>query len=90
MQKVIDDSGVTVAMILSAKEFEKVFGYGVDGYPKRILKWSINRDSRGAFRAQRRIAGKTHSLYLGKTLDGAEQKISQKEACTIDPEPGTS
>jgi len=43
-----------------------------------IAGWSV-QESRGYFRAFKRIAGKMKGVYLGKTLEDAEQKIRNKE-----------
>ena len=43
-----------------------------------IAGWSV-QESHGYFRAFKRIDGKMKGLYLGKSLEGAEQKIRGKE-----------
>ena len=43
-----------------------------------IAGWSI-QESGGYFRAFKKVAGKLQGVYLGKNLDGAEQKIMAKE-----------
>jgi hypothetical protein len=43
-----------------------------------IAGWSV-QESHGYFRAFKRIDGKMKGIYLGKTLEGAEQKIRGKE-----------
>ena len=43
-----------------------------------IAGWSV-QESHGYFRAFKRIDGKMKGIYLGKTLEGAEQKIRAKE-----------
>jgi hypothetical protein len=40
-----------------------------------INGWTIRQDMKGFYRAYRRFNGKLKSVYLGKTLDGAEQKL---------------
>lgn len=40
-----------------------------------IRGWSVRQDKKGFYRAYKRIQGKVTSLYLGKSLDGADQKI---------------
>jgi len=47
-----------------------------------IAGWSI-QESGGYFRGFKKVAGKMQAVYLGKTLDGAEQKINQKEGQII-------
>jgi hypothetical protein len=46
---------------------------------KNIAGWNVT-PYRGYFRAFKRIGGKLHSLYLGKTLDDAESKIKTKQS----------
>jgi hypothetical protein len=41
--------------------------------------WTIRKDKHGYFRAYRKIAGKTKSIYLGKSLVGAELKLTKRE-----------
>ena len=43
-----------------------------------IAGWSI-QESGGYFRGFKKVAGKMQAVYLGKSLDGAEQKIRTKE-----------
>jgi|GEM_PF-6786532 len=43
-----------------------------------VAGWSV-QESHGYFRAFKRIDGKMKGIYLGKTLEGAEQKIREKE-----------
>ena len=45
-----------------------------------ISGWSIQQDRHGYFRAFRKIGGKLKAIYLGKSLDGAEERIRAKEA----------
>lgn len=57
-----------------------------------IAGWSV-QESHGYFRAFKRIAGKMKGVYLGKTLEDAEQKIRGKEkklaaqGVLLDPRP---
>lgn len=44
-----------------------------------ISGWSIQK-SGGFYRGFRKISGRTHGVYLGRTLDDAELKIQRKEA----------
>jgi hypothetical protein len=44
-------------------------------HPGNIAGWTITLDNRGYYRAHRKLSGKLKSIYLGKTLDGAEQKL---------------
>ncbi|MCX5880574.1 MAG: hypothetical protein NTU74_01800, partial [Deltaproteobacteria bacterium] len=44
-----------------------------------IAGWNI-QESGGYFRAFRKMGGKMKAVYLGKNLDGAEQKIRNKES----------
>lgn len=41
----------------------------------RINGWTVRQDKYGYFRAYRKVDGKTRSIYLGKSLDRAEEKI---------------
>lgn len=50
----------------------------IDKQKMIIAGWSV-QESRGYFRAFRRIDGKMKGVYLGKTLEDAEQKIRSKE-----------
>jgi len=43
-----------------------------------IAGWNIIQ-YKNYFRAFKKVAGKLHGVYLGKSLDGAEQKIMNKE-----------
>ena len=43
-----------------------------------ISGWSI-QESKGYFRAFRKMGGKMYAVYLGKTIDNAEAKIGMKE-----------
>ena len=43
-----------------------------------ISGWSI-QESKGYFRAFRKMGGKMYAVYLGKTLENAEAKIGMKE-----------
>ncbi|MGO9569026.1 MAG: hypothetical protein ACLP5H_15940 [Desulfomonilaceae bacterium] len=40
-----------------------------------IEGWTVRADKRGFFRGYKKIRGIQKSVYLGKTLDGAEEKI---------------
>ena len=42
---------------------------------RRITGWTVRADKRGFYRAYRKINGRTRSIYLGRSLDGAETKI---------------
>jgi len=44
-----------------------------------IAGWSI-QESKGYFRAFRKMGGKMQAVYLGKNLDDAEQKIQSKQS----------
>jgi len=46
---------------------------------KKIGEWNVVK-SGGYYRAFRRIDGRLHGVYLGKSLRGAAQKIKAKEA----------
>ncbi len=50
-----------------------------------IAGWSVRKDGKGYFRAYRKVAGKTRSVYLGKTLQGAEEKILKADKATQSP-----
>jgi hypothetical protein len=58
--------------------------------PLNIGGWSVQLDKRGFYKVCRRINGAVKSVYLGKTLDGAEQKITawlqsyEAERATVD------
>jgi len=41
----------------------------------RLEGWSVRQDKKGFYRAYRRINGKVRSVYLGKTLVGADEKV---------------
>lgn len=42
---------------------------------KNILGWTLCRDRHGYWRAHRRVAGRLRSIYVGKDVSQAEQKI---------------
>ena len=54
---------------------------------QKIAGWNVT-PFRGYFRAFRRINGKLHSLYLGKSLDDAEQKIRARQEQMAGGDPG--
>lgn len=39
--------------------------------------WTIRQDNHGYYRAYRKINGKLKSVYMGKSLDGAQDKIAK-------------
>lgn len=43
-----------------------------------IVGWNV-QESLGYYRAFRKVGGKMKAVYLGKNLDGAEQKIMAKQ-----------
>jgi hypothetical protein len=45
---------------------------------KNIAGWTVAK-SGGYFRAFKKMGGKMKAVYLGKSLDGAEQKIMAKQ-----------
>ena len=52
-----------------------------------IAGWSI-QESKGYFRAFKKVGGKMQAVYLGKSLDGAEMKIRAKqERLSVQSEP---
>jgi len=50
---------------------------------RAINGWSIRQDRHGYFRAYKRVGGKVRSIYLGKNLAGAAEKL----ACALSNEP---
>jgi hypothetical protein len=56
---------------LSVKQESTKQGLNISG-------WSI-QESKGYFRAFRKMGGKMYAVYLGKTIDNAEAKIGMKE-----------
>jgi hypothetical protein len=61
------------------QELKKI--HGVNAAVKQgvnISGWSI-QESKGYFRAFRKMGGKMYAVYLGKTLENAETKIELKE-----------
>ncbi len=57
-----------------------------DKQPINISGWSVIKFGR-YFRAFRRFGRKMHGVYLGKTLEGAEQKIQAKQLQLAGGEP---
>jgi chromosome segregation ATPase len=45
-----------------------------------ISGWSIQQDRQGYYRAFKKIGGKLRAVYLGRSLEGAEDRIRAKEA----------
>jgi hypothetical protein len=53
--------------------------------PLNILGWTVRADERGRYKAFRKINGRTRSIYLGRSLDGAEAKIRAWEESQAGP-----
>jgi septal ring factor EnvC (AmiA/AmiB activator) len=45
-----------------------------------IADWNIQQDRQGYYRAFKKIGGKLRAVYLGRSLEGAEDRIRAKEA----------
>ncbi len=59
--------------------------------PKKVGRWNAQRSKDGYYRLYRKIAGRVHSIYVGKELDidKAQRRIADKESKLFVSDPVT-